>query len=894
MSSIDGLSMASSRSARSARSGRSSRSVASSTTSQKLRKESRSILQALTEEVPALTEQRLPAAGLPLPDVAAMVRQDEASNGEAYASPTPSEVGSDDWKQDVERWTRKAAPLDLVALQRSSEAGDLLTFSPNTSPRKAGRSPPPTIASRRKLSPTEIHSRHTSLSSNATGSSTLSLFGPVHATSHQQAASQQSTHRKPPAALKTRRALVLASAGETERTHPLSVAREMELAGVALGSPPGIRRVGEAIVPESPRNPQSPPFGESGRKEEVDMPVVPKPEAEMLPPAYEASDTSCPPLMGAITDKAASPHLAVLEPSTTPSITPPRSPLLRDLGIPEIRVESPSTPAKSLAALSNDGRLSRVPSSSGQKRHSLHSRSASLQLPMTEKQALRQAKEEAKQQVWAQRTEFRRCKIQFEDERNSLWDRMSSTRSDAVRALAHWDLAELYIGYSDTVGMQAGLQGTKMMQECLARYEEIKADPKRWARYGQMHVWLRRNGSGAQQNGGEQHLNLAVNAFTNAMKIAGDTSEFGGHCCMLAAQVLQGTRNCPIASAAADEHSTEGATSSNQYYQAYQYWLRAVSAVCNKDLDVRYAQLASCCDVMVSETLAGRCQGQTENWRVNCIDAMRRACSLAPDNEEWKTRLAYFEACAEDEKNAEAETREVEEEERNVERQQQQRGRQQDARALLDVDPPDETNTSSQSAYSHVEHNGDAHAIQDGLFAHRNSAEERAEPISERTTRRDSREEPEEDGREAEEAETWTHHGETDSLADLEEASEDAEHDYEAEQPVASPSPPSVPLPPSPLPAQGGYTSPPELAVYTASPVRASGDRSSSARPEPDVVQMAEQQAMIARMMERMEALEKEVTILREKQELHIDLSAMERDMRRLRERQDALDRRMR
>ena len=51
---------------------------------------------------------------------------------------------------------------------------------------------------------------------------------------------------------------------------------------------------------------------------------------------------------------------------------------------------------------------------------------------------------------------------------------------------------------------------------------------------------------------------------------------------------------------------------------------------------------------------------------------------------------------------------------------------------------------------------------------------------------------------------------------------------------------------------------------------------------------------MIARMMERMEALEKEVTILREKQELHIDLSAMERDMRRLRERQDALDRRMR
>jgi hypothetical protein len=57
---------------------------------------------------------------------------------------------------------------------------------------------------------------------------------------------------------------------------------------------------------------------------------------------------------------------------------------------------------------------------------------------------------------------------------------------------------------------------------------------------------------------------------------------------------------------------------------------------------------------------------------------------------------------------------------------------------------------------------------------------------------------------------------------------------------------------------------------------------------------MAEQQAMIARMMERMEALEKEVTILREKQELHIDLSAMQRDMRRLRERQDALDRRMR
>lgn len=285
------------------------------------------------------------------------------------------------------------------------------------------------------------------------------------------------------------------------------------------------------------RKPQSPPFGvQEAGQDKGDA------EIDYLPPSYEASEASIsPPAIGSAQELEglASPRISALEISTTPLATPPRSPLFRDLEIPEIRVESPTTPAKSVSIRSFDGRMTRGSSSPGKRRSSSHLRNT-LQLPLTEKQAARQAKEEARQAVWATRTEHKRLKKQFEAERDRLWDKMAATNHDGARAHLHWQLAELYIKSSDTVGLPAGIAGTKMMQECLAKYEHFKHDAKRWARYGQMHVWLRRNGSQAQANGGEQHLTIAVNAFTTAIKIAGEHSEFGGHCCMLAAQVLQG------------------------------------------------------------------------------------------------------------------------------------------------------------------------------------------------------------------------------------------------------------------------------------------------------------------------------------------------------------------
>ena len=158
MSSIGALSIASSRSAQSAKSGRSARSVASSTTSQKLRKESRSILQALNEETPLAVQAVHSAAAQPAEEDASQQQQAES------ASSTPSELDSEEWNRDAEQWRKTSGPLDLTSLP----------LSPQSSPEsKKGRSPPPTIAHRRTLTAAESHSRHTSLSSSATGSSTI-------------------------------------------------------------------------------------------------------------------------------------------------------------------------------------------------------------------------------------------------------------------------------------------------------------------------------------------------------------------------------------------------------------------------------------------------------------------------------------------------------------------------------------------------------------------------------------------------------------------------------------------------------------------------------------------------------------------------------------------------
>ena len=298
---------------------------------------------------------------------------------------------------------------------------------------------------------------------------------------------------------------------------------------------------------------------------------------------------------------------------------------------------------------------------------------------------------------------------------------------------------------------------------------------------------------------------------------------------------------------------------------------------------MRYAQLASCCDVMVSETLAGHCQGHSENWRANCVDAMQRACLIAPDNEEWKTRLAYFEACAEDEKIIEEETRGVEAEARQVEverRQEEAEGN------LLVVNPADET-VSSQSQYSHVEQNGDAYAIREALHP---TASPRGHAAA-LTNGDDGQQEmsPQQEERIdimpsqalSPEQAVPSRRSSPRSLRAARTFQAAVPH---VEQQLSILSPPSIPLPASPNPGTVSHrTSASRLAEETDL------HRTSAVHD-----QLAAQQKVNAHLLERLDRLEQEMGIMREQQDISLGLNALERGLRKLRERQDALDRRTR
>lgn len=297
---------------------------------------------------------------------------------------------------------------------------------------------------------------------------------------------------------------------------------------------------------------------------------------------------------------------------------------------------------------------------------------------------------------------------------------------------------------------------------------------------------------------------------------------------------------------------------------------------------MRYAQLASCCDVMVSETLAGHCQGHSENWRANCVDAMQRACLIAPDNEEWKTRLAYFKACAEDEKVIEEETKEVEAEVRQAE---VERRHEEADGNLLVVNPADET-ASSQSQYSHVEENGDAYAIREALQSTASPREDAATV----TMRIDDQREvsPQQERIDLMPSQALSPEGAVPSRRSnsrsLRASRASQAVMQHVEQQLSILSPPSIPLPASPNPGTVSQrTSASRLAEET------DVHRTSTVQD-----QLAAQQKVNAHLLERLDRLEQEMGIMREQQDISIGLNALERELKNLRDRQDALDRRTR
>lgn len=312
----------------------------------------------------------------------------------------------------------------------------------------------------------------------------------------------------------------------------------------------------------------------------------------------------------------------------------------------------------------------------------------------------------------------------------------------------------------------------------------------------------------------------------------------------------------------------EGARSTNQYYQAYQFWLRSVAAECHEGLDVRYAHLATCCDIMVSETLAGRCEGLSENWRAMGIDAMQRACNLNPANEEWPVRLAHFEACQKDEECLEGERPRVDQRHHEGVRAREENRRDSEARAQLESGAADET-LSTISHFSHDDEETVASSRRDSTEVPESHAEEvitdpaaaaqvnaaPAAPVHAEETIDNDIEDPEQ--AESPESETTPRPASTISSHPR------------AETTTSHPSPAYVALPESP-PRQVRTSD--EYAVLQA--------------------QMVEQQRINARLLERLEAVEQDVVVMKERQEINLAISAMERDLQRLRERQDALDRR--
>ena len=508
-------------------------SVASSThlsaRSGALRRESRSILGVLSEEASNGNQSQRPVDG------------NRHSGAATEAAPAPAEAGSPDkesWQKDVERWTRTASPKITKGVRpRTAPSSHIapivqppdrsLPLSPRSQPAEISRSRvPPRSESSGADTASSTVSFAITVDPSAHETATSDVDGRIaHARRQQRDAYEQlhqqpsQAHRKPPVAGKTRLGLVQSSRNADERTARVSVSTEMQLAASQADTTPH-------------------------------------------PPHVEQAPLTLPALQ--LTAEGLLPRR---RPSTSPPDTPPPySPRFIDFdNVPEIIIDSPTSPARTLSTVKQgpSSQMMHGSSSPGRPRQQRSSSTSATSAaipahqiapdqvshrrlrkpvqPPTEKELQRAAKEAERQRVWADRAAHIALRERFLEAKDALCLRMYQTKDDSIKSRYHWELAELYIRQAETLGTPAGAQGTKLMQECLQRYEACKNDAVKWARYGQMHLWLRRNSvASGQGGGGDQHLGIACNAFDQVARLAGDKSELAGHCAMLAGSALQG------------------------------------------------------------------------------------------------------------------------------------------------------------------------------------------------------------------------------------------------------------------------------------------------------------------------------------------------------------------
>ena len=403
-----------------------------------------------------------------------------------------------------------------AALARSAGQSAPQVLRP-TSPKSPGRvthtAPPSTTLSSSKvlkqLSVEEQKSRHSSLSSDSTLASSTFSF-PACSTDHHssedhdvhaQSSQQSSARSKPPAALKTRRALLTGfTTCSDERSERLSITKERQQA------------TQRALHLHS---------------ETSDSPTVTR---------SVDGDSG--------TDSSATLTESMPERAATVIGGRRNEPPISDGRVNSEYLGKSSESAG--AGKMNDGQLgaSENLSNRGHRRRK-SSRPAVVMTP----EKLEKAR--AKAAMWAERALHNKARQSFLDEKESITSRMFATRDAGVRANKHWELAELYVRYVPLLGISAAVQAAKVMQECLHRYEESSRSPERWARYAQTHLLIRFKAnetagpSGNPISNGpavnpEQHLQLAVQAFEHAARLSGETTEFAGHCYAFAARALQG------------------------------------------------------------------------------------------------------------------------------------------------------------------------------------------------------------------------------------------------------------------------------------------------------------------------------------------------------------------
>lgn len=511
--------MASSRSARSMRSNKSGRSLEGGTGGT-----SRSILQTLEEG-----DDQAVASMSNTTTRNVYQRSGDANDANQSQAVTAGSVATDyeAWQRDVDRWRRSSSPPVAHSHQNApASASDLEAQSRNN----INNINTGSGSNERKTNATQSR-RHTSTGSVSTiASSTQSRpamqinptagvstgDAPPESTKTSPHDSVKSGHRKPPAAMKTRHQTNSAMRGDEWHGHR-SVAAELQAA--RSKSPPPQSNRDNTAKEQRPISPQQVPT-EAG---------LPAPVVHISPPSPSVNQH----------DGSASPFLRDYDDPDATAVYPVQISPRAAAAFAKLQVTTHAMVRVSSKRATRRPKLSQA---------ELEARRA--------KEAIRAEKEKEKAARYHKRHLAIDAKRAFQDEKDDLHARLTTTRNEDARAEIQWELGELYAAYAygeakgrngaevPALGASALQHASRLMYEALyspARKEKgtpgttaLSRDPAKWLRYGQVHLVL------WSCTESKSHLEWAYRAFPEALKFAGDKTEKAGELCALVAQWLQG------------------------------------------------------------------------------------------------------------------------------------------------------------------------------------------------------------------------------------------------------------------------------------------------------------------------------------------------------------------